>query len=148
MGEQVARHFRNKKVETPPKSLSYEVVDYSYLLELVPSVSGNVEEVYTNLNSNTCKILEVPLKITALEFINIKRCSMSTSYLEAVTDTLSREVSKVLQEFYESVKGSLVVYSPLDSIEFANTVSNGWYLLEEKGVFTLHCNYRIFNEER
>lgn len=60
-----------------------------------------------------------------------------------VEDILQKAISEILGKFYEENKGKIIIYSPVDHIDYYNTISEGWYLFKANGKFTLQCGYRV-----
>ncbi len=146
----IKQKVQRKSPRRAPRTTTFELVDCTVLLELLPIKSCEVEEIYTRTTpynvKSISKVLELPTGV-ANYIRGYGTENQSLIQNELAEGILKEAVLPVIDSFYEEHSGKLVVYSPLDTIRYCNTISRGWYLMFEDGSFTLHCNYRVFKEE-
>ena len=121
------------------------LVDYTYYLELirfkeVECVIYSKENPYT-LSSNVKHIKH--------EFkVNVDMFDNEYGINDSLYNELEPNIIPVLEEFYTENRDNLVVFYPINRLDYVNTVSQGWYLLfdREENKLTLECIYRTFKE--
>lgn len=124
-----------------------EAVDYTPLLELLSVNTFGVEEVYIDYTPSYTKVYAKTLSLKPDEKQKLKLFSTECGSVPKIESILEQSIKPIVEKFYSDHENSLVVYSPLGTIAYCNTISNGWYLLMEEGEFTLSCTYRVFKEQ-
>ena len=128
------------------------IKDYTPLLRLVPIKHKPYEEFYQRYYHSGLKFLEVPLSLRTEEPRLIEKFGtefQSKQESKLVHAALEREVGKILDDFHQEVLDSgatSISYYPLDTVEYVNTTSEGWYLLKEGSTFTMYCTYKLWKE--
>lgn len=134
-----------------PRKANYTTFNYSALLKLLNKPVYYVEEFYDTKNSLNNRFIGYELELKTGESVLLRDYALVDNWhnnTETVVSILEREVGKVWEDFYKKNEGKIIVYSPLDCLEYCGMVSEGWYLLHHNGKFSLQCEFRVLKEEK
>ena len=128
--------------------------DYTSLLDLLPDTGSVVDEEYVSTSGGLDKVncLKYTWTLPDKELNTIIKFGPDSNDwdVKPIIKLLAEKVQPTIKTFNEENKDKFVVYYPADTVEYANTISQGWYLFLDEGdaVLSLECNYRSFNKER
>lgn len=135
--------FKKKKTK-PFRYDSYEITDYSALLQLI-DVERKTKPVYLIGYYYGYNFIDFRLELS----LNDWECNQVETFgldgtETTAKDVLNNEVKCVLQRFEDRMDGNMVLYAnPVELWAVEEHVSQGWYLVRERGRFYLCARYKV-----